>query len=72
MRNIIADENLSRQAVLRSRMLSKDKNQREDFFFFFLPVAKEEEKVTCQKDSWNGISFQIIRLKSVCLKRVLL
>lgn len=52
-------------------MLSKDKNQK-DRIFFFLPVAKEEEKVTCQKDSGNGISFQIIRLKSVCLKRVLL
>lgn len=50
---------------------AEDKNQK-DRNFFFLPVAKEEEKVTCQKDSWNGISFQIIRLKSVCFKRVLL
>lgn len=49
---------------------AEDKNQKDRIVF--LPVAKEEEKVTCQKDSWNGISFQIIRLKSVCLKRVLL
>lgn len=49
---------------------AEDKNQKDRIFI--LPVAKEEEKVTCQKDSWNGISFQIIRLKSVCLKRVLL